>query len=61
HQVIRALLRIQEDDQIDIWQQKIDKLLEYIIDLPDLILTIFIDIIKKVAQEQLNQPKYLKM
>ncbi|CAG8553342.1 20635_t:CDS:1, partial [Racocetra persica] len=40
--------------------QKINKLLEHVIDLPDSILTTFIDIIEKVAKEQLNQPEYLK-
>ncbi|CAG8522561.1 36255_t:CDS:1, partial [Racocetra persica] len=53
-------VEIEEIDN-DIQQQKIDKLLEHIIDFFDSILTTFIDIIKKVAKEQLNQPKYLKI
>ncbi|CAG8739217.1 7231_t:CDS:2, partial [Gigaspora margarita] len=46
--------------EVDIKQQKIDKLLENAIDLPDSILTTFINIIKKIAQEQFRQPQYLK-
>ncbi|CAG8543526.1 7133_t:CDS:2 [Ambispora leptoticha] len=42
--------------ELDIKQQKIDKLIEYAVNLPDLILTTFIDIIKKLAQTQLYQP-----
>ncbi|CAG8484015.1 45565_t:CDS:2 [Gigaspora margarita] len=38
-------------------QQKIDKLLETVIDLPDSILITFIEVIEKVTNEQL---KYLK-
>ncbi|CAG8851415.1 9099_t:CDS:1, partial [Racocetra persica] len=53
-------VEIEEIDIRDIRQQKIDKLLEHVIDLPDSILATFIDIIEKVAKEQLNQPEYLK-
>ncbi|CAG8708664.1 32226_t:CDS:2, partial [Racocetra persica] len=46
--------------EIDIRQQKVDRLLEYAIDLPDSFLTTFINIIKKVSQEQFRQQQYLK-
>ncbi|CAG8818940.1 902_t:CDS:1, partial [Racocetra persica] len=47
--------------EIDIYQQKIDNLMEHAINLPDPILTIFITIIKKLAQEQYTQLQYLEM
>ncbi|CAG8836569.1 1719_t:CDS:1, partial [Racocetra persica] len=47
--------------ELDIKQRNIDKLIEYTVDLPDSILTTFINIIKKLVQVQFHQPEYLKM
>lgn len=51
----------QSDIEIDLKQQKIDQLLEYAVDLPDSVLTKFISIIKKLAQNQFHQSQYLKI